>query len=1357
MTISSTTTVNQYTGNNSTTAFAYAFKIYADADLKVILTSTAGVETVQTLSTHYTVSGAGDAGGGNVTFTSGNTPGTGVLVTILRNTAITQSTDYVANDAFPAALHEDALDRLTVISQHQQDRIDRSIKAPDSEAAGYNMTLPAKASRLGKVLGFNSSTGNPEAVDNGALSNAEVRAAVEAASDSNVFTDADHSKLDGIAASANNYSHPNHTGDVTSSADGATTIAADAVTGAKIADDAVDSEHIASGAIDLAHMSANSVDSDQYVDGSIDTAHIGDDQVTYAKIQNVSATNVVLGRDSSGAGVIEEISASSLRTILNVEDGATADQSNAEIRAAVEAATDSNVFTDADHSKLNAIEASADVTDTANVVAALTAGTNVTIASDGTIAATSGGDTNQNAFSNVAVSGQSTVAADAATDTLTLAAGSNVTLTTDAGTDTVTIASTDTNTTYSVGDGGLTQNNFTNTLKSKLDGIEASATADQTDAEIRAAVEAATDSNVFTDADHSKLNAIEASATADQSASEIEAIVNHDNLQGFVAAEHVDWTADQGSTNIHSGNYTNTTYSVGDGGLTQNNFTNTLKSKLDGIEASATADQSASEILTAVKTVDGASSGLDADLLDGQHGSYYTNYADTAVSNLVDSSPSALNTLNELAAALGDDANFSTTVTNSIATKMPLAGGTFTGDVTFVDGENAIFGTGQDFFINHNTDALITNLTNSIYIQNYANDKDVIIKTDDGSGGITDYFKADGSTGEVQIYHYGSEKLKSQAGGVDVTGDITVSGTVDGRDIATNIPASLGTAGQVLTVNSGASAAEWAAASGGFTLIKENYSNDTAPNVTGNDSVGIGGSVVVSAGDSVAMGYLAKVEGAMSVAIGVQAHVTTGATQAIAIGDNAKVNAGTSGVALGTSFVEATDAFAAVIGTNSSTYGAKAANAIALGDLAKASHANAIVLGDTAASSAANEITLGSTSDTVRISSVYTLPTADGSANQVLTAAGDGSTSWAAASGGGGSPDLYAENYTTGTKPTTTGTNAVSIGKGSSAAGTEAIAMVDGTADSQDSFAVGGIVQSAIGGYAIGKSAQVYSQYGLALGQSALVSAASYGTAVGYQSVAGANSAVAFAKSRASGADSLAGAIASNSSSYGATASGAAAIMNWAKASSSNSGAFGFGANATNSMAYAFGAQTFATGDSSVSLGRNSLASATYSICIGNAGQNNIQSSIKFSGSQHANQGDAQIGLYPLMADTTDATATAMVTNHQSTPSAGTANQIVLPNNSAYAFHGTIVARQKAGDGTACAAWKIEGLIRREANAGTTTLVSSTVTAISNTPSWGLALSADTTNGCLKVQATGAASTNIRWTTSITTSELTYA
>ena len=91
--------------------------------------------------------------------------------------------------------------------------------------------------------------------------------------------------------------------------------------------------------------------------------------------------------------------------------------------------------------------------------------------------------------------------------------------------------------------GSMSSANFT-----KLAGIEASATADQTDAEIRAAVEAATDSNVFTDADHSKLNAIEASATADQTAAEIRTAVeaasdsnvftddDHSKLDGIAAS-----------------------------------------------------------------------------------------------------------------------------------------------------------------------------------------------------------------------------------------------------------------------------------------------------------------------------------------------------------------------------------------------------------------------------------------------------------------------------------------------------------------------------------------------------------------------------------------------------------------------------------------------------------------------------------------------------------------------------------------------------------------------------------------------------------------------------------------------------
>ena len=68
-------------------------------------------------------------------------------------------------------------------------------------------------------------------------------------------------------------------------------------------------------------------------------------------------------------------------------------------------------------------------------------------------------------------------------------------------------------------------------------------------------------------------------------------------------------------------------------------------------------------------------------------------YVDTGLANLVDSSPAALDTLNELAAAINDDANFSTTITNSIATKLPLAGGTMTGAIAM--GTNKVTGVGD--------------------------------------------------------------------------------------------------------------------------------------------------------------------------------------------------------------------------------------------------------------------------------------------------------------------------------------------------------------------------------------------------------------------------------------------------------------------------------------------------------------------------------------------------------------------------------------------------------------------------------------------------------------------------------------
>ena len=96
-----------------------------------------------------------------------------------------------------------------------------------------------------------------------------------------------------------------------------------------------------------------------------------------------------------------------------------------------------------------------------------------------------------------------------------------------------------------------------------------------------------------------------------------------------------------------------------------------------------------------------------SDLSEGTNLYYTDARADARAALLVDSAPSTLNTLNELAAALGDDPNFATTVTNSIGLKAPLASPSFTGNATFavalnVNGNATLAtysGTGENYTI----------------------------------------------------------------------------------------------------------------------------------------------------------------------------------------------------------------------------------------------------------------------------------------------------------------------------------------------------------------------------------------------------------------------------------------------------------------------------------------------------------------------------------------------------------------------------------------------------------------------------------------------------------------------------------
>ena len=157
MTVSTTIIKSSHNGNGSTTTFAYSFKIFADTDLVVIIRSSTGTETTKSLSTHYTVSGAGDASGGSITFTSGNTPASGETVVIRRNVPQTQAIDYIANDPFPAETNEEGLDRTTMIAQQVSEEADRSIKLSRTNTMTSTEFTVGATDRANKILAFDSS------------------------------------------------------------------------------------------------------------------------------------------------------------------------------------------------------------------------------------------------------------------------------------------------------------------------------------------------------------------------------------------------------------------------------------------------------------------------------------------------------------------------------------------------------------------------------------------------------------------------------------------------------------------------------------------------------------------------------------------------------------------------------------------------------------------------------------------------------------------------------------------------------------------------------------------------------------------------------------------------------------------------------------------------------------------------------------------------------------------------------------------------------------------------------------------------------------------------------------------------
>lgn len=157
MTVTTQTSSASYLGNGSTTAFTVPFYFLANTHLEVILRDAQGIETVQALTTNYTVTGAGVPAGGTVTMLVA--PVTGTTLVIRRNVPLTQEVDYQENDPFPAATHELALDKLTMVAQQLDGELQNALHFPATETTNDG-ELPIAADRAGKYLGFDGN-GNP--------------------------------------------------------------------------------------------------------------------------------------------------------------------------------------------------------------------------------------------------------------------------------------------------------------------------------------------------------------------------------------------------------------------------------------------------------------------------------------------------------------------------------------------------------------------------------------------------------------------------------------------------------------------------------------------------------------------------------------------------------------------------------------------------------------------------------------------------------------------------------------------------------------------------------------------------------------------------------------------------------------------------------------------------------------------------------------------------------------------------------------------------------------------------------------------------------------------------------------------
>lgn len=179
MTISSTTARNRYEANGVTTVFAYQFKIFDEADLKVYADDVLQVSG-------YTVDGVENDGGGNVTFSTA--PANGVIIVLKRQLDIVQPLDLPTQGSFPSDSVEAQFDKIVMMLLDLDERLGRAfiVALSSTLAGGIDVPLP----EAGKALGWNSAEDGLTNLEpeSGALVSAAMAGPVAAASTSAFLT-----------------------------------------------------------------------------------------------------------------------------------------------------------------------------------------------------------------------------------------------------------------------------------------------------------------------------------------------------------------------------------------------------------------------------------------------------------------------------------------------------------------------------------------------------------------------------------------------------------------------------------------------------------------------------------------------------------------------------------------------------------------------------------------------------------------------------------------------------------------------------------------------------------------------------------------------------------------------------------------------------------------------------------------------------------------------------------------------------------------------------------------------------------------------------------------------------------------